>query len=88
MGESNEPSHGNPSGHPMTHMHVGPEVLAIELQRQYCPEEPAQAPSKRTAFRRFVRGHSQKIKSVESGASDLKRLFWFGRPKLMLRVFR
>lgn len=46
-----------------------------------------EAPSKRVALRRMVRGHSQRIKGADHN-EDLLSLFWFRKPRHMLRVFR
>lgn len=49
------------------------------------------APGHARAFRRAIRGHSQRIKASPGTADDdceLLDLFWFRRPRLVLHVFR
>lgn len=43
--------------------------------------------SKRVPLRRIMRGHSQRIKGAAED-EDLRKLFWFRSPRLMLRIFR
>lgn len=66
---------------------VGEAVEGLEDEEPAEVKGGAPAGSKRVPLRRLVRGHSQRIKGVAED-EELMKLFWFKKPRHMLRVFR